>query len=148
MTGHGKSAYLNRLTAKLRLKSAEVGTELEGSSPPSVFIGKFGYPKVFVGPMLVQQAGDTSLLDLPEEWIPSGLNQTQVAEFRLQLVRVKELAGIKDFKNKTVQKVQEVALAKKFVYSDVEFVKKPHRISFSMDDSHEPFRPSSQIKSF
>ena len=148
MTGHGKSAYLNRLTAKLRLKSAEVGTELEGSSPPSVFIGKFGYPKVFVGPMLVQQAGDTSLLDLPEEWIPSGLNQTQVAEFRLQLVRGKELAGIKDFKNKTVQKIQEVALSKKSVYSNVEFAKKPRGVSFSADDSHEPFGPSAELKSF
>ncbi len=148
MSGYGKSAYLNRLTARLRLKSAEVGETLEGSSPPAVFIGKFGYPKVFVGPMLVQQAGNTYSLDSPEEWIPNKLETQQIAEFRLQLVRGKEIVGIKDFKNKLVQKIQEVALAKKSVYSHAEFTKKPRGVEFSLDDSHEPFGPSAQIKSF
>ncbi len=146
--GYGKSTYLSKLTSGLRLKSAEVGEKLEGSSPPSVFIGKFGYPKVFVGPMLAQQTGDTSLMDMPEKWIPQGLTTEKIAELRLQLVRGKELVNIRDFKNKIVQKVQEVALAKKFVYSDIEFTKKPRGISFSMDDSHQPFGPSAEIKSF
>ncbi len=148
MAGYGRAAYLSKLTSKLRLKSAEVGEKLEGSSPPSIFIGKFGYPKVFAGPMLTQHSGDTSLLDSPEEWIPAGLTTKKIAEFRIQLIRGKEAVGIKDFTNKTVQKLQEVALAKKSVYSDVEFVKKPRGISFSLDDSHPPFGPSADMKNF
>ncbi|MBI4095303.1 MAG: hypothetical protein HY438_00420 [DPANN group archaeon] len=148
MAGQERAAYLNELASRLKLRSADVGAKLEGSSPPSVFIGKFGYPKVFAGPMLTQQTGDTSILDSPEEWIPAGLTTEKIAELRIQLVRGKELVGIRDFKNKTVQKVQEVALAKKSVYSDVEFTKKPHGISFSFDDSHQPFGPSAPLKNF
>jgi len=144
----GKAAYLNRLTAKLRLQSADVGKELEGSSPPSVFIGKYGYPKVYIGPMMAPETGDTSLLDTPEEWIPSGLNTQQIAKMRLQLVRGKELAGIKDFDNKLVQQMQEVALAKKSVYSNAEFANKPRGVEFSFDDSHQPFGPSARLLSF
>jgi hypothetical protein len=144
----GKAAYLNRLTAKLRLQSADVGKELEGSSPPSVFIGKYGYPKVYIGPMMAPETGDTSLLDAPEEWIPAGLNTQQIAKMRLQLVRGKELAGIKDFDNKLVRQMQEVALAKKSVYSNAEFASKPRGVEFSFDDSHQPFGPSARLLSF
>ncbi|MEM3173248.1 MAG: hypothetical protein QXE82_06875, partial [Candidatus Nitrosotenuis sp.] len=41
---------------------------ISGSSPPSVFVGSFGYPKVGVGPMVPPIHGDTSLLDTPERW--------------------------------------------------------------------------------
>jgi len=144
----GKAAYLNRLTSKLRLKSVDVGQKLEGSSPPSVFIGKYGYPKVYVGPMMAPEHGDTSVLDSPEEWIPAGLRTQQIAEFRLQLVRGKSVVGIKDFRNKLVQQMQEVALAKKYVYANAEFEKKPRGVEFSFDDSHQPFGPSAPIKHF
>jgi len=144
----GKAAYLNRLTANLRLKSADVGKKLEGSSPPSVFIGSYGYPKVFIGPMMAPEREDTTVLDAPESWIPSGLNTHQVAELRLQLVRGKEIAGIKDFKNKLVNQLQEIALAKKYVYSNAEFAKVPRGVQFSIDDHHSPFGPSAELVHF
>src|SRR5205807_10482936 len=31
--------------------------QISGSSPPGVFVGRFGYPKVFVGPMVPQFQG-------------------------------------------------------------------------------------------
>jgi len=144
----GKAAYLNRLTANLRLKSIDVGKKMEGSSPPSVFIGSYGYPKVYVGPMMAPELGDTTVLDTPEAWIPSGLNTQQVAELRLQLVRGKDIAGIKDFRNKLVQQIQEIALAKKYVYSNAEFAKAPRGVEFSFDDSHQPFGPSAELIHF
>ena len=42
---------------------------INGSSPPSVFVGSYGYPKVGVGPMLPPIHGNTTLLDNPEQWI-------------------------------------------------------------------------------
>ena len=144
----GKAAYLNRLTANLKLKSAEIGKELEGSSPPSVFIGSWNYPNVYIGPMMSPDTGNTAILDMPEEWIPSGLNTKQVTELRLQLVRGKEIAGIKDFDNKLVQQMQEIALAKKSVYSNAEFAYKPRGVQFSLDDSHQPFGPSAKLLHF
>jgi len=40
--------------------------QISGSSPPGVFVGRFGYPKVFVGPMVPPVSGDTEILDTPE----------------------------------------------------------------------------------
>ncbi|MDX1373144.1 MAG: hypothetical protein R3321_11770, partial [Nitrososphaeraceae archaeon] len=36
---------------------------LEGASPPSVFVGHYGYPKVNLGPMAPSLHGDTRILD-------------------------------------------------------------------------------------
>src|SRR3990172_575165 len=60
-------------------------TDIDGSSPPGVFVGRFGYPKVFVGPLVPPVHGDTGILDTPEEWI--GHTLEDIVNFRSQLVR-------------------------------------------------------------
>src|SRR4030042_4830369 len=42
--------------------------DINGSSPPSVFIGRVGYPNVYVGPLVPPVHEDTSIFDLPEHW--------------------------------------------------------------------------------
>ena len=59
--------------------------EIEGSSPPSIFVGRYGYPKVAVGPMLPPVHGDTSILDMPEKWLGKSLEE--IVNFRLNLIR-------------------------------------------------------------
>ena len=61
----GKEAYLKKLTANVTMRSIDVGKELDGSTPPSVFIGSWNYPKVYAGPMIAPQHGDTAIMDLP-----------------------------------------------------------------------------------
>jgi len=40
---------------------------ISGASPPSVFVGRYGYPKVNIRPMVHADIyGDTSILDSPE----------------------------------------------------------------------------------
>ena len=58
---------------------------ISGSSPPSVFVGSYGYPKVAVGPMLPPTHGDTMILDLPERWL--GKSIEEIVNYRLSLVR-------------------------------------------------------------
>lgn len=147
MFGGGKAAYLHKLTTKTQnFKSVNVGEKLDGSTPPSVFIGKSGYPKVYAGPMLAQQHGDTSILDTPESWIPQGKFNREIVNFRLQLVRGKALVGIKDIDNKFVNQLQEIALAKTSAEAEVEFKHKPKGVTFN--EEHQPFGPSAQIKKF
>ena len=55
-----KNAYLAKLTENIQMRSVDVGKDLDGSTPPSVFIGRWSYPKVYAGPMMVPQLGDTS----------------------------------------------------------------------------------------
>src|SRR3989442_13511977 len=59
--------------------------DLDGSSPPGVFVGRFGYPKVYVGPLVPPIHGDTQILDAPEAWV--GRPMEDIVHFRSQLVR-------------------------------------------------------------
>jgi len=138
----GKARYLEKLTSRLQFKSVEVGQELEGSSPPSVFVGKAGYPKVYIGPMMSVQE-ESALLDLPEAWIDSVKSNAEIVNFRLQLVRGKQLTEIKE-ENSFVEKMRDIVLAKNSVHVDAEFEKKPRGTFFHED--MQPFGPSAALK--
>lgn len=140
----GKAAYLNRLYSKIKFKTIEVGESISGASPPAVFVGKWNYPRVFVGPLIPPQHGDTQVMDLPEEWITNGKSVEDVVNFRLSLVRGKEAVNVKDVHSKPVQSLQEIALAKKSLEIDAEFKKKP-RGGFFHEDI-QPFGPSALLK--
>lgn len=140
----GKAAYLNRLYTKINFKTVEVGENISGASPPSVFVGREGYPKVFVGPLIPPVHGDTQVMDLPEEWLSGGKTIQDVINFRLSLVRGKESLNVKDVQSKPVQTLQEIALAKGSAEMDAEFKSKP-RGGFFHEDI-QPFGPSAQLK--
>lgn len=140
----GKAAYLNRLYSRIKFKTMEVGESISGASPPSIFVGKFGYPKVFVGPLIPPVHGDTQIYDLPESWFMTGKTAEDVINFRFTLVRGKETINIKDAQSKTAQTLQEIALAKKSLEIDAEFRKKPRGAFFHEDI--QPFGPSAPLK--
>ena len=56
---------------------------ISGSSPPGVFVGRFGYPNVYVGPMVPAISGDTEILDTPEWWMGKGFDE--IVDFRYSL---------------------------------------------------------------
>ncbi|MBI2545085.1 MAG: hypothetical protein HYW22_00595 [Candidatus Aenigmarchaeota archaeon] len=140
----GKATYLNHLYSRFNFKTIEVGESVSGASPPSVFIGKEGYPKVFVGPLIPPVHGDTMMMDLPEEWFKTNKTVEDVINFRLSLVRGKETLDIKDVQSKTALKLQEIALAKNSLELEAEFTKKPRGVFFNEDI--QPFGPSAELK--
>jgi hypothetical protein len=142
----GKEAYLKKLTANVNMRSVEVGKELGGSTPPSVFIGSWNYPKVYAGPMIAPQYGDTAIMDTPESWIPIGKTQEDIINFRLNLVRGKRQIKVNDLNSRFVGKLQEISLSSASIDSEVEFNRIPKGTSFS--DEHTPFGPSAMIEKF
>lgn len=140
-----RASYLYKITHQTQqFKSVAVNEKMDGTSPPSVFIGSFGYPKVFAGPMLTSQHGDTSQLDTPEQWLDNK-QLVDIVNFRLKLVRGKSIVSIKDLDNKFVSQLQEIALSKKSADTEAEFANKPRGVTFNAD--HSPFGPSAQMKS-
>jgi hypothetical protein len=118
---------------------------LEGASPPSVFIGRIGYPKVAIGPMIPPVMGDTSEIDTPERWLDKTLDD--IVDFRSQLVRGKYMVDILDVENKSrvVEFTRELALSKNAVFADAVFAKKPYgKIAFY--DEVQPHGPSAPLK--
>ncbi len=128
------------------MQSVDVGKELDGSTPPSVFIGSWNYPKVYAGPMIAPLSGDTTIMDMPESWIPQEKSQEDIIGYRLNLVRGKQIVGIKDLENSFVEKLQDISLSENSIESEAEFSKKPRGTSFS--DEHTPHGPSALIQKF
>src|SRR5690606_6572750 len=114
--------------------------QLDGSTPPSVFIGSWNYPKVYAGPMISSVSGDTTIMDTPEAWIPGNKSQEDIISYRMSLVRGKNLFGVTDLDNRMVEKLQNISLASSSIDSEAEFWKKPRGVSFS--EYQAPHGPS------
>jgi hypothetical protein len=158
----GKTAYLSRLYSRVPLKAVQLSTHMEGASPPSVFIGRMGYPKVSVGPLISNEHGDTSMMDMPEAWInnnnqdnvnsrnepshSSYLTAVDIINFRLQLVRGTTPVKITDVREgtKTTEMLQSIALAKNSVEVEADFSKMP--TGRFLHEEVQPFGPSGPIK--
>lgn len=126
----------------MQFKPVALSTHMEGASPPSVFIGRMGYPKVSVGPLIPPEHGDTSMMDMPEQWI-SNTNQAGVINFRLQMVRGTTPVKIKD-QNKTTDMLKDIALSKHSVEIEASFSKMPQ--GRFLHEEVQPFGPSGPIK--
>ena len=143
----GKGAYLRQLTAAtMQMRSVEVGKEMNGSSPPSVFIGSWNYPDVYAGPLIAPMHGDTGVMDRPEEWITSHRTQEEIIGYRMNLVRGKRMTNARDLDNRFVEKLQEIVLAEGSVESEAAFDSVPSGLSFS--EEHAPFGPSAPLERF
>ena len=141
-----KNAYLAKLTEKIQMQSVNVGRDLDGSTPPSVFIGRWSYPKVYAGPMMVGQTGDTSIMDSPESWIAQNKTQEDIIGYRMNLVRGKQLIGIKDLENPFIEKLQDISLAAKAIDSEATFGSRPSGAMFNEESM--PHGPSAVIEKF
>ncbi len=142
----GKGEYLRTLTAAtVQMKTIPIGTDLSGSSPPSVFIGSSHYPKVSAGPMIAPMHGDTSVMDRPEEWIPGQIPQEEIIRYRLSLVRGTHQVSATDMNDPFIGKLQEIALSDKSIESEAKFTTAPAGFSFS--EEHTPYGPRAPIKS-
>jgi hypothetical protein len=140
----GKGAYLKRISSSAPIRSVEVGRELEGSTPPSVFIGSWNYPKVYAGPMIAPVHGDTLVMDTPEAWIPGGRTQEDILGFRMSLVRGKRPVYVEDLGSGYIGKLQEIALSSGSVESEASFRESPR--GFSLSDEHTPYGPSGSLE--
>ena len=117
---------------------------ISGTSPPSVFVGSYNYPKVFVGPMVPPIHGDTSLLDSPEKW--KGKTLEEIVNFRLNLVRGTQKLSIDTTEGKYIENLQEVTMSSKPTDADLIF-KKSTSSNISLDGESAPFGPVGEIKS-
>ncbi|MEN6443303.1 MAG: Nre family DNA repair protein [Methanoregula sp.] len=143
----GKGAYLKQLTAATaQMKSVEVGKEMEGSSPPSVFVGSWNYPNLYAGPMIAPMHGNTAIMDQPESWLAQNKTQSEIIGYRMNLVRGKYPVCATDISTRFVEKLQDIALSDGSVESEAGFANAPAGISFS--EEHTPFGPSAALEHF
>ncbi|HJW65156.1 MAG TPA: Nre family DNA repair protein, partial [Candidatus Bathyarchaeia archaeon] len=143
----GKTRCPIMLKVNYFLKSVPLmaSEDIAGFSPPSVFIGRIGYPNVYAGPLVPPVDEDTSLYDMPEQWF--GRTMDEIVGFRSLLVRGKYRVHVQKFNEagKIIDQTRELALAENSVDMELNLTKKP-RGSIFMDDEVQPFGPSAPIR--
>ena len=137
--------FLNTNSAKLSLEA------LSGATPPSVFVGQYGYPKVKVGPMVPPLHGNTTILDRPEMWL--GKSIEDIVKYRLSLVRGVLDIDIHTTDGKYIDSLQELAMASKSAESEATFEKRPisdieQEKALGLDTDSPPFGPVAPLKNF
>jgi hypothetical protein len=120
---------------------------IQGSTPPGVFVGRIGYPKVHIGPMVPPFLGETEILDTPELWMGKGFQD--IIDYRFSLIRGKAQANITDAQSGTrlLDSLQELALGSKPVDSEIVLTKVP-RGMLTVGSEIQPFGPSAPLRSF
>ncbi len=143
---HMRDPSLLRYYYKVKTVSALSSLGIEGSSPTDVFVGRFGYPYVNIGPLVPPESGDTSLLATPERW--RSLTIEEIVDFRSKLVRGMYLSKVTDVeKGRTQERVRDLALAERPADTEISFLKMPF-VKLDFRDEVQPFGPSAPMKEF
>jgi hypothetical protein len=147
LCGKERCSVIARFYSSAKLGNRLNSLELEGTCPPSVFVGRIGYPSVSIGPMIPPVHGDTSLMDTPEKWV--GLPIDDIIDFRSILVRGMHRVDVGDVDSpdKLVTRTRDLALARDPPDVVAEFKRKPAG-RLTVDDDVQPFGPSAPLSRF
>jgi hypothetical protein len=146
LCGKTRCPLIVRLKYYFRTIPLISSVNMDGASPPSVFVGRIGYPYVYAGPLVPPVHEDTSFFDLPEFWF--GKTMDEIVGFRSMLVRGKHRVHVRRFEEagKIIDKTRELALSRGPVDVELAFKKKPQK-QLILDDDIQPFGPSALIRS-
>jgi len=145
LCGKTRCPLVVRLRSYFRTVPLLRGTDMDGASPPGVFVGRIGYPYVYAGPLVPPVHEDTSLFDLPEFWF--GRSIDEIVGFRSLLVRGKHRVHVKKFEEagKIMDRTRELALSVGPVDVELALKNKPSK-HFVLDDEVQPFGPSAVVR--
>jgi hypothetical protein len=135
---------------KANSSKLSLGT-IDGSSPPSMFVGHYGYPKVRIGPMISPLHGDTTILDRTELW--TGKSIEEIANYRLSLVLGTMNVNIYDTHSRHVESMQELAMSESPAETEATFEKMPivdvqMQEELRFDHEATPFGPAAPLRGF
>jgi len=122
----------------------KLSQEMFGPSPPSIFVGRYGYPNVFVGPMSAIDPDDPKLMDDPSKWY--GKDFDEIIQMRANLVRSEKVEHVKS-QSRAVLDSQELALSLRPTDVEIEFKKKP-AFNLSFSSMTQPMGPTGELKRF
>ncbi|MFO7793262.1 MAG: Nre family DNA repair protein [Candidatus Saliniplasma sp.] len=145
LCGRDRCPVMVKYYHKMKTESLTDSTDISGSSPPGVFVGRYGYPKVDVGPLVPPFHGDTSELDMPERWVGKSIDE--IVESRTQLIRSKYPIRVDKFdgRDKVVDITRNMALSKRPAEVEAFYSKRPSG-KISLSDSVQPYGPSAPLK--
>ncbi len=136
-------AFLKYYFKNMTISSIK-NNEVYGNSPPDIFIGRFGYPNVSIGPLIPPRFGDTSILGSPELW--TGRSMEEIVSFRSALVRGMHRSRVTNADNGRIEEmIKELALADTCSESSELLSRRPEP-KIVLDENSQPYGPSAPLK--
>lgn len=146
LCGRGICPLLERI--RHTLKGVEsMGDHVSGPSPPEVFIGRFGYPRVGVGPLVPLRTDvDPSTLNRPDRW--RGLSVEDVVTMRMSLIRSRHTIDVRSAgsPSRFLELSQEMALSSRPVDAEIVLTGPPKRPFGRFDPFYSPMGPTVEAK--
>jgi hypothetical protein len=154
LCGRTRCPVITRFYGLVRARRSLTGTTVDGSSPPSVFVGRIGYPYVYAGPVVPPIHGDTGIYDSPELWFGSH-SIKDIVDYRLNLVRGKFRVDVRLADpnkmaidaGRLLQETQELSLASRAVDAEMVLKRPPNR-DLILGPDIQPMGFSALIKRF
>ena len=142
-----------------RIKKLEpiLSKNVFGTSPPSLLVGKKGYPDVFAGPLITpEKNGEAAdVINSPSNWLDMSIDS--IIDMCSSLVKVSNPINVKsanaiptsfssdDVHTNILSELQQCALSARAVDSEVLF-EKPPRVELRFDNILMPMGPSGRAK--
>ena len=140
LCGKPRCPIIVKAQSMARQGTSMATNEIDGSSPPGVFVGRLGYPKVSIGPMVPAQFGDTAILDTPEDWLGRPIDQ--IVDYRFSLVRGHSRMKVEAAADpgRLLSSLQELAMAARPVDTELRLTRPPRKI-LSLSEDTQPLGP-------
>lgn len=115
-----------------------------GASPPSIFVGRYGYPKVNAGVLSPVQEKKSRKFDAPDLWYGNDSPIEEVIGYRSNLVNSRSKVKVKNT-GRFMDSAKEIAMAADPVDIEVQLDKTP---SFQLNfrERAQPFGPSGNVE--
>ncbi|MDY6766043.1 MAG: hypothetical protein SVW77_01640, partial [Candidatus Nanohaloarchaea archaeon] len=125
-------------------RAEQVDDEFFGASPPTIFVGRCGYPDVNVGVLSPVEVTQSAELDAPQAWVEKDLNIRQIISRRSSLVNSRQKKSVHDTGD-FGDAAQEIAMADTPVDVEIGLDK---TVDFDIDfsDRYAPYGPSGNIE--
>jgi len=106
-------------------------THFSGSSPPEIFVGRVGYPKVNTGILAPDEYGNTEEYSMPELWHEKNFSIENILKLRSQLIYARFKSQVKDARKekKFLALMQEISMADRKVDTEILLKRAPRYIA-------------------
>jgi len=145
LCGRSRCPLLTRWKALLPFHKKELNENILGSTPPSFFVGRFNYPRVYAGPMIPPDFGDeVKILDEPDLWFGKPLET--IVNYRSRLIRSVARVDVKNpLEDRLFDASRELVISSKPIDVEAKF-EKPPKIRIDFNANAQPFGPIGKLK--
>ena len=143
LCGRPKCPILEKINA-LQPIMVDIDRDIYGPSPPSIFVGRTGYPSIYAGPMAIATDVDNPpIYDNPAEWYGKPIDE--IIRLRSIMVRGMTKVRVKNpLANRVWAKSLDLALSVRSVDTELE-LSKPPKVSLLYSAVTQPMGPSGEV---